>query len=237
MLAEHFFDLPVDAAVKEDEVWRSVIVPLLTTVNEDCKRISQYGFTEILNNALVHSEGHAIAIATKLTPIELQLHIWDDGIGIYNKLKRDLHLDDERHAILELAKGKVTTNPTHHTGEGIFFTSRAADTFSLCSENIALLHDTESGDWLLDNTDFGSGTYVRLAIDTKTNRSLKAVFDRYTSGEEEYGFTRTIVPVFLAKYGDENLISRSQANRLVARFERFKEVILDFDNVSSIGQA
>ena len=76
-----------------------------------------------------------------------------------------------------------------------------------------------------------------MEIDTQTSRTLKAVFDRFTSGEEEYGFTRSRVPVTLARYGDENLVSRSQAKRLLARFDRFREVILDFEGVQSIGQA
>lgn len=54
---------------------------------------------------------------------------------------------------------------------------------------------------------------------------------------EEFGFTKTHVPVELARYEGENLISRSQARRLLARFERFKEVFLDFKGVVSIGQA
>jgi hypothetical protein len=33
------------------------------------------------------------------------------------------------------------------------------------------------------------------------------------------------------------LVSRSQAKRLLNRFERFKVVILDFDGVQEIGQA
>ena len=37
--------------------------------------------------------------------------------------------------------------------------------------------------------------------------------------------------------GYENLVSRSQAKRLLARVDRFKEVILDFADVHSIGQA
>jgi hypothetical protein len=41
----------------------------------------------------------------------------------------------------------------------------------------------------------------------------------------------------LAQYGDEKLISRSQAKRLLARFDRFKTVVLDFTGVESIGQA
>ena len=41
----------------------------------------------------------------------------------------------------------------------------------------------------------------------------------------------------LAQLGDEQLISRSQAKRLIARFDRFKTVILDFSGVLEIGQA
>ena len=46
-----------------------------------------------------------------------------------------------------------------------------------------------------------------------------------------------MVPVRLVKHGMEQLISRSQAKRLLARFERFKVVILDFKGVDEIGQA
>jgi uncharacterized protein (DUF1330 family) len=41
----------------------------------------------------------------------------------------------------------------------------------------------------------------------------------------------------LVRYGDEVLVSRSQAKRLLARVDRFKIVILDFEGVNSIGQA
>ena len=41
----------------------------------------------------------------------------------------------------------------------------------------------------------------------------------------------------LAQLGDEQLISRSQAKRLIARFDRFKIVILDFNAVNEVGQA
>jgi len=41
----------------------------------------------------------------------------------------------------------------------------------------------------------------------------------------------------MACYSDEQLISRSQAKRLIARFDRFKTVFLDFDGIQEIGQA
>jgi uncharacterized protein (DUF1330 family) len=54
---------------------------------------------------------------------------------------------------------------------------------------------------------------------------------------EDFDFSKTIVPMKLAQLGDEQLISRSQAKRLIARFDRFKIVILDFKDVNEIGQA
>ena len=48
---------------------------------------------------------------------------------------------------------------------------------------------------------------------------------------------QTIIPVRLVQYGDEKLISRSQAKRLLERVDRFKTVIFDFKEVETIGQA
>ena len=53
---------------------------------------------------------------------------------------------------------------------------------------------------------------------------------------DDYDFSKTVVPMKLAQLGDEQLISRSQAKRLIARFERFKSVILDFKGVNEIGK-
>jgi hypothetical protein len=57
------------------------------------------------------------------------------------------------------------------------------------------------------------------------------------AGPDEFQFNKTIIPVRLAQYGNEKLVSRSQAKRLLARIERFHYVIFDFEGVSAIGQA
>lgn len=62
------------------------------------------------------------------------------------------------------------------------------------------------------------------------------MFDDY-AGPEEFQFNKTVIPVRLAQYGNEKLVSRSQAKRLLARIERFQFVIFDFEGVSAIGQA
>ena len=82
------------------------------------------------------------------------------------------------------------------------------------------------------------GTYVRISINIRTTTTPQSIFEKFTyeTEEEEYGFARTHVPLSLAVYGPEGLISRSQAKRVLQSFERFKEVVLDFTGIDSIGQ-
>ena len=74
-------------------------------------------------------------------------------------------------------------------------------------------------------------------LDFERIRIMKDVYDRYASEANDFAFTRTHVAVRLLRIGKESLVSRSQAKRLLARFDRFGEVVLDFDGIDSIGQA
>jgi hypothetical protein len=162
--------------------------------------------------------------------------ILDNGVGIFKKIQKAMNLLDERHAILELSKGKLTTDPANHTGEGIFFSSRMFDEFDILSGGVFFSHEFgEKEDWILER-DHMEGTAVWMKLHNHTARTTKKIFDQFANGED-YGFNKTIVPVKLARYGQEQLVSRSQAKRLLARIEVFKIVIFDFREVLSIGQA
>ena len=237
-LRSDVFQLQLADGIEEDEVWREYIGPLLEAVPDNVKLICQYGFTEMLNNVVAHSEAKSVLIYFEQNALQIEMTVIDDGIGIFEKIQQELGLSDKRHAILELTKGKLTTDPDRHTGEGIFFTSRVFDHFSISSGDLYFAHSTDGDDWLLESTDQDDkvGTSVSMEISPESERKLKDVFDYYAGGDE-FGFTRTHVPVALARYSDENLISRSQARRLLTRFDRFKEVFLNFDGVETIGQA
>jgi len=222
--------------IEEDWIWKTDIEPLLDSVKDNVIELLQYGVTEILNNAIDHSCGQHIKITLVKTAATLEITIADDGEGIFKKIQRAFDLYDERHAVLELAKGKVTTDPNNHTGEGIFFSSRALDELSILSGNVYFSHlNNKEEDWILKNHEFQKGTMIIMKILCSTTRKLKSVFDAFTSSED-YVFDKTIVPIQLAQYGHEKLISRSQAKRILAHIERFKTVIFDFDNVDMIGQ-
>jgi hypothetical protein len=191
----------------------------------------------MFNNVLDHSGATRVSISLVKTAAATTVEIFDNGIGIFKKIQAALGLLDERHAVLELAKGKLTTDPANHSGEGIFFSSRMFDEFDILSGEVYFSHEFDRNeDWILQSGAAQGGTLVRMTLHNHTARTTKKVFDKFTS-DDDYGFTKTVVPVKLMRYGDDNLVSRSQARRLLARFDRFKVVMLDFSGVASIGQA
>ncbi|MCC7147340.1 MAG: DUF4325 domain-containing protein [Phycisphaeraceae bacterium] len=237
-LAGTTFEDAISSNLAEDQVWRQRVEPTLKNLPDNVRQICQHGFTEIYNNAIEHSEGKTIKFSLVYSAGGVLLRVEDDGVGIFNKIKRECGLDDPREAILELSKGKLTTDPTRHSGEGIFFTSRMFDDFHIVSGQFVFLHRKPDNDWLIESqTQEVSGTRVDMSIVPWSERTVSQVFDAFASPGDDYGFSHTHVPLALARIGQEQLVSRSQAKRVLTRFERFKTVSLDFTGIDEIGQA
>lgn len=221
----------------EDTVWFEQLLPLLRDLPRNLIDIAHHGVTEMVNNAVDHSGATLVMVRMDRRADRLHFEVTDDGIGIFRKITRALHLPDERLALLELSKGKLTTDPRRHSGEGIFFTSRMFDSFRIASEGLVFDHEADSEADLLGDADEAGGTRVEMQLAIDSNRTAKAVIDQFSSGPEDYRFAKTVVPVRLAKVGDDSLVSRSQAKRLLQRVDRFRCVVLDFAQVASVGQA
>jgi len=227
----------ITTTLAEDVIWRKDIKDVLGRMSNNVKDIWHYGFTEMFNNAIDHSEGKHIIVKIRKSAINTRMFIFDDGIGIFKKIQTQLKLLDESHAVLELSKGKLTTDPKNHSGEGIFFTSRMFDTYDIVSGDVCFSHQFSCPkDFVSEWDQADGGTFVLMELYNHTSRSVKKIFDKYTSGEE-YGFNHTVFSVKLAQDGNDKLVSRSQAKRLLARVELFKDVIFDFNGVNSVGQA
>ena len=231
--------IPITPGLEEDKVWRQHIEPLLKNVKENVKNVCHYGFTEMFNNIIDHSDAKSAIVEVQYYPNEIRLILSDNGVGIFNKITQAFNLEDHRHAILELSKGKLTTDPERHTGEGIFFTSRMFDEFSILSGKLFFTRGKNENDgWLVEaskNETETLGTLLSLSIAPDSTTTASEVFSKYTN--DELGFTKTHVLIELVAYGEESLVSRSQAKRLLARLEKFKEVFFDFRGVKFIGQA
>lgn len=227
---------PITPELAEDLVWTHSILPVIAPLPDNVLDICYYGFTEMFNNAIDHSGGSQIMVRIRKNALTTVMLLMDDGVGIFKKIQSAMNLLDERHAIFELSKGKLTTDPKNHSGEGIFFTSRMFDSFNILSGGVDFNHRYGEEDWIFERERFTTGTSIWMEINNHTARSQKKIFDQYTSSDD-YGFNKTVVPVTLAQYGNDKLISRSQAKRVLARVELFKIVMFDFKEVEIIGQA
>lgn len=68
-----------------------------------------------------------------------------------------------------------------------------------------------------------------------TERTTKEIFDEYTG--DDFVFNKTKITVHLAKdYLGHDFVSRSLAKRILMNVEKFKIIVLDFENVDNIGQ-
>lgn len=226
------------AGLQEHEVWAQDIAPILNGVGKNVLEICEYGVTEILNNAIDHSGAERVHVSVKRTAVEIKVSVEDHGIGIFRKIRDAQNLESDRQAILELTKGKVTTDPSRHTGEGIFFTSRMMDVFVILSAALSLVHNRTADDWLFeDRSEVTRGTLVAMSIEPASDHTVQEVFDRYTATQDDYAFARTQVVLALAETEGGSLVSRSQAKRVMVGLERFREACLNFKGVPSIGPA
>jgi anti-sigma regulatory factor (Ser/Thr protein kinase) len=120
----------------ESDVWESAVLPQISDLPDNALDIWRYSFTEMFNNAVDHSSGTRITVQLKCTAVNVEIAIIDNGVGIFKKIQRAMKFSNERYSPLELAKGKFTTDPAHHTGEGIFFTSKMLDAFDISSGGV-----------------------------------------------------------------------------------------------------
>jgi biotin operon repressor/anti-sigma regulatory factor (Ser/Thr protein kinase) len=226
--------LPI-RGLDEGRVWEDLAarLNLQRSLSSNLEVIVRYAFTEMLNNAIEHSESEHCVTRFTLGSGMIAFEIRDSGIGVFHSIASKLHLPDEETALIELLKGRTTTMREAHTGEGIFFTSRAADRFILRSHRIQVEWDRSRDDVFVSTRRMLAGTDVRFAVQRSTRRRLEEVFGEFAPAEYDFQFQRTKV---LVKLLERDYVSRSEARRLLANLEKFSEIVLDFRDVGSVGQ-
>ena len=239
-LIEHFdkhAKFNITSGLAEYQVWKDVLEPSCSFLENNVLDISHYGFTEMFNNAIDHSEGQWIILDAKIQNGSIFISIQDNGVGLFKKIAKALQLEDIRESILQLTKGRVTTDPANHTGEGIFFTSRSFDSFQLIANGFKYIRDNLKNDWTFerDGEEPTKGTTVLMQISMHSKRDLTKIFTQYQL-DDSLEFNKTEVYVALSKYKEETFISRSQAKRVLMNLEKFKHIILDFKGIRMIGQ-
>lgn len=241
--SEKTYDLSVISEREDGKMFRDFL-PFIDA-NENAVRIWGYVLPEICNNAIEHSNGKKVRIIFSKCILFTKVTIVDDGIGAFKnimnyKKKNGIYIEDLKESVLELYKGRFTTSPEKHSGEGIFFSTKLLDKMAIVSDGV-VFKTGFSGDYSLINSHLLSyamkfiniGTVVVMELENETKRKTIEIFNEYSDIDE--GIIKTVIPVFEA-CNDGNPVARSQARRITERLERFKEVILDFNKCDIMAQ-
>jgi anti-sigma regulatory factor (Ser/Thr protein kinase) len=237
----HYSRTLTNKALEEHKIFLDIqnnFAPL-SKFRENIKSIFEYAFSEMLNNAIEHSKSKKIKFSLDIDGDILSFVIDDFGIGAFRNIMNTRKLNSPMEAIQDLLKGKTTTAPSMHSGEGIFFTSKIGDEFLLDSYGYQFSTDNIIKDIFVGQTKGQKqGTRVTFRLNINDKHHLNDVFKKYTNiGEDsDYGFDKTEIRVRLYVMGGIH-ISRSQARRVLSGLEKFKIIVLDYDKVPTVGQA
>jgi anti-sigma regulatory factor (Ser/Thr protein kinase) len=225
--------------LSENEVWgnersalRQIDPDILDTPN--LVQILNFAFTEMVNNAIDHSRGSTVDVRWFLGHEQVAFEIEDDGVGAFASIRQSRGLADDFQAVGELSKGKQTTDPAHHSGLGIYFTSRMVGHFAISANQLVWTVNNEIDDFAIGWLDKPrTGTLVRCEIGRDTPITPKDVYAGL-SDPVSSRFNKTTIHVALFREGD--FVSRTEAKLIGARLEGFEVVELDFTGIDQIGQ-
>lgn len=214
------------------QVYNTCLREHVNGFSENVEQIWSYAFTEMVNNVMDHSEAEVMRVIVEKNYLRTCVGIFDTGVGIFEKIKNHFSLPSLDAAICELFKGKLTTDEKNHSGEGIFFTSKMMDTFFIFSSKKVFTTSRDDDDTVIDLDASLPGTCVMMSLSNFTHKKAREFFDQYAN--DEGAFYKTRIP--LKNIFDSAPVSRSQAKRVCNRLENFQEVVLDFEDVSWMGQ-
>lgn len=213
--------------------YRKYVMPHIEKFSSNVRLIWEYGFSEMINNVMDHSMAEKAVVKVIHDICNTAVLLYDDGIGIFEKIRSYFGFATLEDAICELFKGKLTTDSANHSGEGIFFTSKIMDEFFIISDGRIFSCNKYEETELSGMSAFGNeGTTVYMLLSNNSNKSLRDVFDKYSNVDG--GFTKTVIP--LKNIFDSSPVSRSQAKRICHRLESFKEITIDFEGMEWMGQ-
>jgi anti-sigma regulatory factor (Ser/Thr protein kinase) len=222
--------------LSEDVPWRCDFAPYLD-LPPPLLQMLRHAFTELVNNAVDHSGGTQVVVSLRQTATQAQLLVSDDGCGLFERLQGQFGIETPEAAVLELAKGRLTTDPARHTGRGLFYTLRLAD--------VAMVHANarayqrrqwEGSRWRTGRPLERAGTSVYLAIALDTDRRLADVLRTASIDGAGLGLQRVRLPLRLVAHGGA-LVSRAEARRVLARLGGLERVDLDFEGVDEVGHS
>jgi anti-sigma regulatory factor (Ser/Thr protein kinase) len=224
------------AGLQDDQPWRRDFARYFE-FSAPLRQMLRHAMGELVNNAIDHSGGSQVMVSLRQTATQAQLLVSDDGCGLFEHLQARFAITSPEAAVLELAKGRLTSDPARHTGRGLFYTFRLADVVMLHANTSAFQQlQWEGLRWRAGRPLPRRGTSIYLAIALDSPRRLADVLRSASADGSGLGVQRVSLPLHLV--ADQGcLASRAEARRVLARLEGLQQVELDFGGIEELGHS
>jgi len=217
-----------------EELIKKSIVPNLRSLKDNIREIILFSMAAILNNCVEHSKSSKLYFKLYFTYNDLHIVVRDNGKGIFGNIKSNLSLASTQLSAIELAKGRITTDPINHSGDELYAVIKLFDNVKIESNGISLNYINYNQEWSLNHSFQQHGTRIHLKIDPSSKRSCKEIFENLFTVK----YSTLCIPINLLKLPGYDLVnSRAQANNVLRNIKDFKIIEFDFNNIDLIGPA
>ena len=216
-----------------DEILKKQILPNLNSVALNIYEICEFSIMALLSNALDHAQATKLHYKLYVFPNDVHFVLSDNGIGIFENLNNSLILEDIQVAAIEIAKGRITTDPQNHGGDELMTVIHLFDKVTIDSSGICLTYYNKKNEWTVTRSSQQKGTRIHLEIKSNSRRTCQEIFRQIFDRENKL----VRIPVNLVRSDGEQVNSRIQAQSLLHNIKDLTEIEFDFKNIELIGPA
>jgi len=226
--------IDIDTDFSPEAILKKQMLSHISFLPKNIHEICEFSIAAILNNIADHADATNLYYKLYLTHKNVHIILSDNGKGLFGHIQSSLKLKNTQIAVLELAKGHVTTDPDHHSGDELNTVIHLFDKVTIDASGKSLTYINETQDWLIDHSTQQQGTRIQLQIKPSSRRTCREIFQKLFNGEQE----SVSIPINLLKVpGDELVNSREQAQSILRNISDFKTIEFDFNNIDLIGPA
>lgn len=232
-LVNYSQSIDISNGFRPEKLIQDQIRPKLRHLPANIREICEFSLSALFNNVLDHANGTHLSYKIYVTQDEVHLLINDNGVGLFHKINDAQNLQDNHLSAIEVAKGRVTSDPLNHAGEELMTVLHLFETGIIEATGLCLTFINKTSDWTLSESSQLKGTKIHLEIKTNSRRTCQEVFQRIFNREKR----SARIPVKLARANGEQLNSRTQAQSLVHNIKDLGEIEFDFRQIDFIGPA
>ena len=226
--------IDIDSEFSIESILKNQIFPHFSSLSINVHEICEFSISAVLQNIVDHANATKLYYKIFMNHKDIHIIVSDNGCGLFEHMRSLLNLENNKVAAIELAKGRVTTDPDHHSGDELNTVIQLFDKVTIDASGKSLTFIDKTKDWTIKHSTQKHGTRIHLEIESNSEKNCKEIFQNIFNGKQN----SVRIPINLLKIEKSELVnSRAQAQSILRNISDCKNIEFDFNNIDLIGPA